>query len=186
MNYQKLIEFSESLHELAGSNQDLFGREIEQFKRMNAIDEPQQLAQSFQVLQDQNRLMNIGIVGRVKAGKSSLLNALIFDGEPILPKAATPMTAALTTITWGEVFRAKVEFYSEADIRAIKFKSDQYEQRLATRKDACLEELVKRRSAQAPGTPIDMQQLTQMAEKGRYPSCNGKKACLQPTTSSSA
>ncbi|MDZ3995306.1 dynamin family protein [Pseudomonas sp. Teo4] len=165
MNYQKLVEFSESLHALARSNQDLFGREIEQFKRMNAIDEPQQLAQSFQVLQDQNRLMNIGIVGRVKAGKSSLLNALIFDGEPILPKAATPMTAALTTITWGEVFRAKVEFYSEADIRAIKFKSDQYEQRLAARKDACLEELVKRRSTQAPGTSIDMQQLTQMAEK---------------------
>lgn len=165
MNYQKLVEFSESLHALAESNQDLFGREIEQFKRTNAIDEPQQLAQTFQTLQNQDRLMNIGIVGRVKAGKSSLLNALIFDGEPILPKAATPMTAALTTITWGEVFRANVEFYSEADIRAIKLKSEQYEQLLATRKVACLEELVKRRSAQAPGTPVDMQQLTQMAEK---------------------
>lgn len=165
MNYQKLVEFSESLHALAESNQDLFGREIEQFKRMNAIDEPQQLAQACQALQDQNRLMNIGIVGRVKAGKSSLLNALIFDGEPILPKAATPMTAALTTITWGEMFRANVEFYSEADIRAVKFKSEQYEQRLATRKRECLEDLVKRRSAQSRGAPLDMQQLTQMADK---------------------
>lgn len=54
--------------------------------------------------------MNIGIVGRVKAGKSSLLNALVFDGEPILPKAATPMTAALTTITWGETFQARLSF----------------------------------------------------------------------------
>ena len=165
MDYQSLVTFSESLHTLAGSNQDLFEREIEQFKRMNGIDQPQQLAQACQTLQDQNRLMNIGIVGRVKAGKSSLLNALIFNGEPILPKAATPMTAALTTITWGEVFQAKVEFYSETDIAAIRFKSDQFEQRLATRKRECLEELVKRRNAQANGAPLDIAQLTSMADK---------------------
>ncbi|MBN2975035.1 dynamin family protein [Pseudomonas lactucae] len=153
------------MHTLAASNQDLFEREIEQFKRLNGIDQPQQLAQACQTLQDQNRLMNIGIVGRVKAGKSSLLNALIFDGEPILPKAATPMTAALTTITWGEVFQAKVEFYSETDIAAIRFKSDQFEQRLAARKRECLEELVKRRNAQANDAPLDMAQLTLMADK---------------------
>lgn len=165
MDYQSLVAFSESLHTLTASNQDLFEREIEQFKRLNGIDQPQQLAQACQTLQDQNRLMNIGIVGRVKAGKSSLLNALIFNGEPILPKAATPMTAALTTITWGEVFQAKVEFYSETDIAAIRFKSDQFEQRLATRKRECLEELVKRRNAQANGAPLDMAQLTSMADK---------------------
>lgn len=165
MDYQSLIDFSESLHTLAASNQDLFEREIEQFKRQNGIDQPRQLAQACQTLQDQNRLMNIGIVGRVKAGKSSLLNALIFNGEPILPKAATPMTAALTTITWGEVFQAKVEFYSKTDIAAVRFKSDQFEQRLATRKRECLEELVKRRNAQANGAPPDMGQLTRMADK---------------------
>lgn len=165
MDYQSLVAFSENLHTLAATNQDLFEREIEQFKRLNGIDQPQQLAQACQTLQDQNRLMNIGIVGRVKAGKSSLLNALIFDGEPILPKAATPMTAALTTITWGEVFQAKVEFYSETDIAAIRFKSDQFEQRLAARKRECLEELVKRRNAQANDAPLDMAQLTLMADK---------------------
>ncbi|WP_448120575.1 dynamin family protein [Pseudomonas veronii] len=165
MDYQSLVAFSENLHTLAASNQDLFEREIEQFKRLNGIDQPQQLAQACQTLQDQNRLMNIGIVGRVKAGKSSLLNALIFDGEPILPKAATPMTAALTTITWGEVLQAKVEFYSETDIAAIRFKSDQFEQRLAARKRECLEELVKRRNAQANDAPLDMAQLTLMADK---------------------
>lgn len=165
MDYQALVAFSESLHTLADSNQDLFEREIEQFRRMNGIDSPQQLAQACQTLQDQNRLMNIGIVGRVKAGKSSLLNALIFNGEPILPKAATPMTAALTTITWGEVFQAKVEFYSETDIAAIRFKSDQFEQRLETRKRECLEELVKRRNAQANGAHLDIDQLTIKADE---------------------
>lgn len=165
MNYQTLVTFSEKLHKLAESNQDLFSREIDQFKRMNGIDEPHQLAQTCQALQEQNRLMNIGIVGRVKAGKSSLLNALVFDGEPILPKAATPMTAALTTITWGETFQAKVEFYSNADIAAIKFKSDQFEQRLAVRQCECLEELEKRRRSQANGTPIDMEELSRMANR---------------------
>ncbi|MGL4928477.1 MAG: dynamin family protein [Plesiomonas shigelloides] len=165
MNYQTLVTFSEKLHKLAESNQDLFSSEIDQFKRMNGIDEPHQLAQTCQALQEQNRLMNIGIVGRVKAGKSSLLNALVFDGEPILPKAATPMTAALTTITWGETFQAKVEFYSNADIAAIKFKSDQFEQRLAVRQCEYLEELVKRRRSQANSTPIDMEDLSRMANR---------------------
>ncbi|PWB34352.1 hypothetical protein DCO48_06535 [Pseudomonas sp. SDI] len=165
MNHQTLVAFSEKLHQLAESNQDLFAREIEQFKRMNGIDQPEQLAQACQALQEQNRLMNIGIVGRVKAGKSSLLNALVFEGEPILPKAATPMTAALTTITWGEVFKARVEFYSEADIASIRSKADQFEQRLAKRQADCLEELVQRRRAQPNGAPLDMQQLTTMANK---------------------
>ncbi|HBN7595415.1 TPA: dynamin family protein [Pseudomonas aeruginosa] len=165
MNYQRLVAFSEGLHDLANSNQDLLAQEIAQFRRMNGIDEPHQLAQACQDLQNENRLMNIGIVGRVKAGKSSLLNALVFDGEPILPKAATPMTAALTTITWGEVFQAKVEFYGPDDINSIRFKASQFETRLAARKLECLDELVKRRGSQTSGAPIDMQQLTLMAEK---------------------
>lgn len=165
MEFRKLVAFSETLHKLADSHQDLFGTELAQFKRMNAIDSPQQLEQTFQAVQEQNRLMNIGIVGRVKAGKSSLLNALIFDGEPILPKAATPMTAALTTITWGEAFQAKVEFFSEKDISIIKNKADQYKTRLDKRTQECLEELIKLRPMQqTPGSPIsDNEELIKMA-----------------------
>lgn len=37
-----------------------------------------------------DRQLNIGVVGQVKAGKSSFLNTLLFDGQPVLPKAATP------------------------------------------------------------------------------------------------
>lgn len=167
MERRKLVAFSETLHKLADSHQDLFGTELAQFKRMNAIDSPQQLEQTFQAVQEQNRLMNIGIVGRVKAGKSSLLNALIFDGEPILPKAATPMTAALTTITWGEAFQAKVEFFSEKDISIIKNKAEQYKTRLDKRTQECLEELIKRRSMQQPhGSPIsDNKELINMASR---------------------
>lgn len=61
------------------------------------------------------RVLRIGIVGEVKAGKSSFLNALIFNGEQILPKAPTPMTAALTKIGYSEKPYAKIVFYKDYD-----------------------------------------------------------------------
>lgn len=73
-------------------------------------------------LEDENRLLQIGIVGAVKAGKSTFLNSLIFDGKDVLPKAATPMTAALTIIKYGE-FGARVELFSDNDITIIKNKA---------------------------------------------------------------
>ena len=49
--------------------------------------------------QQQEQKLSIGIMGQVKAGKSSFLNALLFAGKPILPEAATPKTANLTKIS---------------------------------------------------------------------------------------
>lgn len=54
----------------------------------------------------------IGIMGQVKAGKSSFLNALLFDGKPVLPEAATPKTANLTFITWGPKYAFTANFYT--------------------------------------------------------------------------
>lgn len=75
-----------------------------------------------------NRDLKIGIVGQVKAGKSSFLNALIFDGRDILPKAATPMTAALTKITYAEKSAAKVVFYSETDWAVVEENSRRFDE----------------------------------------------------------
>ena len=50
----------------------------------------------------ENRKLNIGVVGQVKAGKSSFLNTLLFNGQEILPKAATPKTATLTKMEYAE------------------------------------------------------------------------------------
>lgn len=77
-------------------------------------------------IEEEGRLLQIGIVGRVKAGKSSLINALLFDGKPVLPKAATPMTAALTIISYGKKLSAEVEFFSENDIENIRVEHDRY------------------------------------------------------------
>ena len=60
----------------------------------------------------ENRKLNIGVVGQVKAGKSSFLNTLLFDGEEILPKASTPKTATLTRMEYSEHNRIQVEYYS--------------------------------------------------------------------------
>ncbi|MCL1993766.1 MAG: dynamin family protein [Spirochaetes bacterium] len=71
-------------------------------------------------LDEKGRLLNIGIIGRVKAGKSSLLNSIFFDGKQMLPKAATPMTAALTLITYGDSFSATVEYFNAEDRAKIE------------------------------------------------------------------
>lgn len=59
-----------------------------------------------------NRKLNIGVIGQVKAGKSSFLNTLLFNGQEILPKASTPKTATLTKMEYSEDNRIQIEYYS--------------------------------------------------------------------------
>lgn len=61
----------------------------------------------------EERKLNIGVVGQVKAGKSSFLNTLLFGGQEILPKASTPKTATLTKMEYAEENRIQVEYYTE-------------------------------------------------------------------------
>ena len=79
---------------------------------------------------EKDRLLRIGIVGAVKAGKSSLLNALFFNGNDILPKAATPMTAALTELSYGEKCEISVDFFTDMDVQELKKKSEDYKREL--------------------------------------------------------
>ena len=88
------------------------------------IDEIHNLEQGFvaklkRLASDELRL-SIGIMGQVKAGKSSFLNALLFEGRPVLPEAATPKTANLTRISYGEKPLLTVEYYSPQEWASIK------------------------------------------------------------------
>ena len=58
-----------------------------------------------------NDVLTIGVIGQMKCGKSTFLNAFLF-GDEVLPAATTPMTAALSIITYGEKKEVEVEFYS--------------------------------------------------------------------------
>lgn len=109
---------------------------------------------------ESERLLRIGIVGAVKAGKSSLLNALFFDGNDILPKAATPMTAALTELSYGEKCEVSVDFFTDSDIQTLKEKSEGYGRELKRlidenykMKQEAWEKLQKRRDPNFSGSP---------------------------------
>lgn len=56
-------------------------------------------------------VLTIGVIGQIKCGKSTVLNAIVFEDD-VLPSATTPMTAALTVITYGEKKKLKAEFYT--------------------------------------------------------------------------
>ncbi len=86
------------------------------------------IAEKIADIKEVNRTLKIGIVGEVKAGKSSFLNALFFKGESILPKAPTPMTAALTKISYAEKPSAKIVFYQKNDWDRILRLSREYEE----------------------------------------------------------
>src|SRR5690606_4326542 len=75
----------------------------------------------------QGQTLRIGIIGQVKAGKSSFLNALLFQGKDLLPKASTPMTAGLTVIGYAEKPKFKVEFYSKEDWNIVESQARQYD-----------------------------------------------------------
>lgn len=59
-------------------------------------------------------ILTIGVIGQIKCGKSTFLNALIFEDD-FLPAAITPMTASLTDITYGDTPKLVVEFYTEQE-----------------------------------------------------------------------
>lgn len=92
----------------------------------NAVIKTEELEKTLKEMQAEGRDLKVGIIGRVKAGKSSLLNALIFEGVEVLPKAATPMTASLTVLKYAETLSAEVEFYSQKDIAELENEHERY------------------------------------------------------------
>ena len=59
-----------------------------------------------------NDTLTIGVIGQMKCGKSTFLNSFVFE-DNILPAATTPMTAALSVITYGKEQKIVAEFYNE-------------------------------------------------------------------------
>ncbi|MGL2853779.1 dynamin family protein [Helicobacter pylori] len=124
MNAQELIQKS-ALIEKTLQEQGL-QEKAKPFISDNAVIKTEELEKTLKELQDTNRDLKVGIIGRVKAGKSSLLNALIFEGVEVLPKAATPMTASLTILKYANTLSAEVEFYSPKDILEFENEHERY------------------------------------------------------------
>ncbi len=125
MNAQELIKKS-ALVEKTLQEQGLQER-ARPFISDNAVIKTEELEKTLKEMQDTDRNLKVGIIGRVKAGKSSLLNALIFEGVEVLPKVPTPMTASLTVLKYAQNLSTQVEFYSQEDILELKNEHARYE-----------------------------------------------------------
>ncbi len=125
MNAQELIQKS-ALIEKVIEKQGL-QEKAGPFISENAVIKTEELEKTLKGMQAENRGLKVGIIGRVKAGKSSLLNALIFEGKDVLPKAATPMTASLTILKYAQSLSAEAQFYNEQDIEELKRDHARYE-----------------------------------------------------------
>ena len=64
-------------------------------------------------------VLTIGVIGQMKCGKSTFLNSFVFEDD-ILPSATTPMTAALSVITYGQDKKIVAEFYNEDEWAEMK------------------------------------------------------------------
>lgn len=117
------------------------------------------------------RTLKIGIVGRVKAGKSSLLNMLFFGGKDVLPKAATPMTAALTCLRYSEHddYRAEIECFTDKDIQEIEKSAKLYLSDVEKQYHIAHQELVeKNKSRRKPYTPTELKERAQKSAEEKH------------------
>jgi len=125
--HEDIIERLTNVENVIAQFDDEIGNDAGYIRKECAVVSPDTIRAKFAGLEDEYRLLSIGIVGRMKAGKSSLLNSIFFESKPVLPKAATPKTASLTIMTHGDTFSVTVEYFSDEDIKAIKKDHDAYE-----------------------------------------------------------
>ncbi|GAA8673797.1 hypothetical protein HpBT337_10900 [Helicobacter pylori] len=138
MNAQELIQ-KNALVEKVIKEQGL-QEKAGPFISENAVIKTEELEKTIKGMQAENMGLKVGIIGHVKAGKSSLLNALIFEGKDVLPKAATPMTASLTILKYAQNLSAKAQFYNEKDMEELKRDHERYEKKF---KEIVSEEIKK-------------------------------------------
>ena len=128
---------------------ELWDNQAKNLLQRQGLYSAEDVTEHLESLRNQDRVLKIGVIGRVKAGKSSLINSLLFDGKEVLPKAATPMTAALTSIGYAEKFCARVCFFDEEDVAKIEKNANKYEEAL----NQAVEELKRKAQKRQVGRP---------------------------------
>lgn len=164
---QKIINAFKQIEALNEQESNIMSAWTYAYCMENGIAHASTIEEAYQELNSgENKMLNIGIVGRVKAGKSSLLNAIFFKGEDILPKAATPMTASLTLLGYGNN-EASVELFSKSDIADIKKEHDAYlaikEQKFQDTLAQAKSKLLKLRKTLTPQLETQLRQQVEKA-----------------------
>ncbi len=138
MNAQELIQ-KNALVEKVIKDQGL-QEKAGPFISENAVVKTEELEKTIKGMQAENRGLKVGIIGSTNTGKSSLLNALIFEGKDVLPKAATTETSSLTILKYAQNLSAKAQFYDEKDMEELKRDHEKYEKKF---KEIVSEEIKK-------------------------------------------
>lgn len=94
---------SEIPQELARKSLDAVAEICARYK-IGALEDFQETCRSFA----EEKLLNVAVLGRFKAGKSTLLNHLL--GRSLLPVGVVPVTSVVTEIQQGPRERAEVRF----------------------------------------------------------------------------
>jgi len=94
--------------------------------------------------ENKNRTLKVGVIGAMKAGKSSFLNTFIFNGEDLLPKSCIPMTAALTKISYATQPKTVVHFYEETDWAKIEKKAKELKEEIQSQYEVYLDDWKKK------------------------------------------
>jgi hypothetical protein len=125
-NHELIYQAIKKFDEIAGKYEEY--QDIMGLEHYSAIAD---FAQSFKAdaehVLKENRTLKVGVVGQIKAGKSTFLNSLLFDGRDLLPEAATPMTAALTIITYADTPKAEIEFYTQDEWNILYDKAKRFQ-----------------------------------------------------------
>lgn len=168
MQIQERIQCAEKI---VGEYHDLLGSDVNSLRLEASVNNVADIAATMKTLQDQGRELQIGIIGRVKAGKSSLLNILFFGGANVLPHAATPMTAALTTLEYGERPCMRVEFFTAEDLQTFRLLHEDHEKAIDA-KEALFEERYRQGTSRqtagcSPDPALDSQSKSKRRELAR-------------------
>lgn len=105
-------------------NTNVIITEVTGHAKKEDISELQRLVSNFKKKTEDfyrtDRMLNIGVIGQVKAGKSTFLNTLLFDGKEVLPKAPTPKTATLTKMEYSDKNIIQIEYYSKEEWEVLE------------------------------------------------------------------
>jgi len=110
-----LTNFKKEQDKIIEAYKKLIDYKFVPLKRRNITEKD--IKENIQELQEAKFI--VSFCGQIKAGKSTLLNALIF-GEEILPAASTPHTAKITIINYAEKPHFEAVYYSEKEWEELK------------------------------------------------------------------
>ena len=151
------IEKLQKIDDVVAKFDDITAGMADTVRKESGVSSAENMRAELSKIAEENRLLSIGIIGRVKAGKSSLLNSLFFGGKELLPKAATPMTAALTVIRYAEKASAEVELFTKTDVATLQKEHDDF---LSLRKKMIAEETEKAAErAKKRNQPVDASRI---------------------------